>query len=110
MEDLSRLPAGASYTAADGRAKADITRAGEAFRFTASCDSLILFLEETTTEVYRLTKENDLFKSELNRVETVEVRRLTFWDNLQIWMGRILLLALLSFLAYRRFKAKIIKI
>jgi hypothetical protein len=106
IKGLDSLPQGASYSGREGRAKASITRQGEAFRFTASCDSLTFLIEEMTTEIYRLSRENDLFKSELNRVETQEVRRLTFLDNLQIWAGRILLLALLAYIAYRRFKAK----
>jgi hypothetical protein len=101
---LDSLPEGASYVQREGRAQAAVMRVDEHFLFTASCDSLTLLVTELETEIYRLNRQTSAFNQDLNETKITEVRRLTLWDQLQIWVGRILLLLLSGYILLRYFK------
>lgn len=92
---------GAGYTAHEGHAKASVTREEAGYRFVADCDSLTVIVEEMRRDVFRLSRENYELREQKNEVETIEVNRLTSWQAFQIWTGRIALVLVVLWLAYR---------
>lgn len=100
-DSLARLPVGAGYTAREGHAKASVTREYAGYKFVADCDSLTVIVEEMRRDVFRLSRENYELRDQKNEVETIEVNRLTSWQAFQIWAGRIVLVLVALWVAYK---------
>lgn len=110
IDALTALPVGASYEVQDGRASAKVTRTPDAgINITASCDSLLLLIEEYKEEVYHLQKVNTALKTELNSVETIEDNKLSGFVWFQIWIGRIAILLLVIYVIIKLVTNKIIR-
>ncbi|MDL2254967.1 hypothetical protein LJC38_00095 [Parabacteroides sp. OttesenSCG-928-K15] len=105
-DDIKRLPIGAFYEAKDGQATARVEKDEDGIKFVASCDSLMLLVEELTTEVYHLQTENTALKEDLKEIKTIEVNKLSGLQWFQVWVGRIALLLIVLYVIVKIYKRK----
>lgn len=103
--DLNRLLAGSEFQNKNRNATARAKKEEDgSITITASCDSLVLLLENTRKEAYHFRKENTALKTELNEQKTQVINEPNGWQWFQIWWGRILAAIFAIWLIYKRFK------
>ncbi|MDR0937988.1 MAG: hypothetical protein LBN29_01345 [Mediterranea sp.] len=105
---LERLPEGTGFSARQGQAKVDVKKtSGDTIEVTATCDSL-------SREVIRLTEELTRIRNDTTSVVTKPpdrvIREPTGFQWLQIWIGRIAILIIVTIVIKRRYGTKIISI
>jgi hypothetical protein len=100
IDSIVALPTGAKFSKTDGRATVTVQKTKSGIEATASCDSLNVLVEELRTEVTRLRNEQSDYKSEVDEEITTEGNRLSWWQSLQIAIGRGALIGLLLWLGW----------
>jgi tetrahydromethanopterin S-methyltransferase subunit B len=94
FDSLKTLPEGAKFEAKKDRATVAVYKSEGGIIASADCDSLTLLVDELTTEIYHLKTVLEEFESTEQDVTTIEVNRLTWWQRIQIALGRATLVAL----------------
>lgn len=101
------LPPGAVFSDRSGQASVEIRKDADGnLNITASCDSLLLLVEEKNKEIYRLSATNKELSEKLQEQKEVKIREPTGWQWFWIYVGRLSFLAVMVWMGFKWFRNK----